>query len=107
MSLSRLTLFASLASALVSFPDQRPLTSPASTFKCDLPPVLDPAGDGLPSATDLFSSKEALKKQVERHQAVVRVPSICFDDLGDFNSDKRWKPFNKLHHVLAKTYPLV
>lgn len=107
MSLSKLTLFASLASALIAFPDQRPLSSPSSTFQCELPPVLDPAGDGLPSASDLFSSKDALNKQVERHQAIVRVPSICFDDLGDFDSDKRWKPFNKLHDVLAKTYPLV
>lgn len=79
----------------------------AADFKCDLPPVVNPAGDGLPSADNLFSSDEALEKQVLRHGAIVKVPSICYDDLGDLDKDKRWLPFYDLHDVLLKTYPLV
>lgn len=74
-------------------------------FTCDLPPVLAPKDDGLPDANALFSSKEAFKTQVKRHQAIVRVPSICYDDLGDVDKDERWAPFYDLHDVLAKTYP--
>ncbi|KAF4988424.1 hypothetical protein FDECE_15065 [Fusarium decemcellulare] len=76
-------------------------------FACDLPPVLSPSGDGLPSADAFFSSHDALIKQVRRHQAIVRVPSICYDDLGDFDEDERWAAFYDLHDVLAKTYPAV
>ena len=81
---------------------QKPL---GGGFQCDLPPVLNPTRDGLPSADSLFSSHDALLRQVKRHQAVVRVPSICYDDLGDFDKDERWAPFYDLHGVLAKTYP--
>lgn len=86
---------------------QKPFGQDKHDFKCDLPPVLVPAEDGLPSANDLFSSKEAFDTQVKRHQAIVRVPSICYDDLGDVDEDKRWAPFHDLHDVLAKTYPAV
>ena len=87
---------------------QRPMPSVLkSNFKCDLPPALDPSHDGSPSASDLFSSKKALKRQVERHQALVRVPSICYDDLGPFDEDDRWLPFYDVHDVLEETYPAV
>lgn len=77
-------------------------------FKCDLPPVrAPPADDGLPSS-DIFASDAALKKQVERHSAVVQVPSVCYDDLSDnFDEDERWLPFYDLHEVLADLFPLV
>jgi Gly-Xaa carboxypeptidase len=88
-----------------------PLTSVSdsvsSHLACSLPPAIDPSGDGLPSADDLFSSDEALAKQVERHQAIVRVPSISYDDLGEPEEDPRWAPFFDLHKVLEKTYPIV
>ena len=84
-----------------------PLVTDSDEYKCDKPPVLDPASDGLPSATDLFLGKDALLKQVERHQAIVQVPSICFDDLGDFDTDERWKPFYDLHDAFEKTYPVM
>ncbi|TKW50858.1 putative carboxypeptidase C24C9.08 [Colletotrichum tanaceti] len=86
---------------------QRPIidTAAASDFKCDLPPPVTPS-DGLPSAADLFSSPDAVRKQVERHTALVRVPSICYDDLGDFDKDDRWRVFYDLHDVLKKTYPV-
>ena len=88
---------------------QRPISSVSSksSFKCDLPPALDPSRDGLPSATDLFSSKKSLKLQVERHQALVRAPSICYDDLGPFDEDDRWLPFYDVHDVLEELYPAV
>ena len=77
------------------------------SYKCDLPIALDPAEDGLISAGELFSSEEALLTQVQRHQAIVQVPTICFDDLGRFDEDKRWEPFYQLHNVLAEQYPVV
>ncbi|KPM34304.1 putative carboxypeptidase C24C9.08 [Neonectria ditissima] len=101
------------ASAFVSAPigatHQKPfgLGSAGSDFSCDLPPVLSPTGDGLPSGESLFSSDEALLKQVERHQAIVQVPSICYDDLGDFDEDERWAPFYDVHDTLAETYPVI
>lgn len=113
---SRLLLLVAVAgaSALVSAPfrssGQKPLgeAPPAvSDFNCDLPPVLTPGDDGLPSAEELFSSHDALLKQVKRHQAVVRVPSICYDDLGGFDEDERWAPFYDLHKVLKETYPVM
>ena len=124
MRLSKLTLPAYIASAAWSatVPRQSQLgqhvlgdidstgaTAPAATddFNCDLPPVLAPKDDGLPDAEDIFSSDAALKKQVERHSAIVKVPSICYDDLGDFDKDPRWQVFYELHDTLAKTYPLM
>ena len=104
---------ASAASAFVATPisllNQIPFGTRhnAAKAQCELPPVLDPKDDGLPSAHELFGSSDALKKQVERHQALVRVPSICFDDLGDFDEDKRWLPFYDVHDVLEETYPKV
>ncbi|KAL4916842.1 hypothetical protein BDW62DRAFT_185396 [Aspergillus aurantiobrunneus] len=79
--------------------------NPNSDFTCDLPPALDPAGDGLPSAASLFSSDEALERQVKRHQAIVQVPSVSYDDLGEIGVDERWNPFYQLFPVLHKTYP--
>lgn len=107
---------ASLAGASVLVPpfhnlvDQLPLgrlTDSISTsdFQCDLPAAINPAGDGLPSANELFSSDEALAKQVERHQAIVRVPSVSYDDNGEPGEDERWAPFWDLHEVLASLYP--
>lgn len=89
--------------------DQLPLNdaSKSKSFQCDLPSALDPSSDGLLSAKELFNSKEALEKQIERHSALVKVPSICYDDLGPFDTDPRWAPFYDFHDVLAQTFPLV
>ena len=76
-------------------------------FTCDLPKPVIPRGDGLPTAEDLFSSKEALRRQVERHSAVVRVPSISYDDGGDVDKDERWEIFFELHKVLEDMFPTV
>ncbi|KAF3072711.1 hypothetical protein CFAM422_005060 [Trichoderma lentiforme] len=76
-------------------------------FKCNLADPLDPSDDGLYSSHDLFSSKEALETLVERHQPLVKIDSICYDDLGDFDTDDRWKPFDEIPNVLEKNYPLI
>ncbi|KAH7206029.1 hypothetical protein DER44DRAFT_809903 [Fusarium oxysporum] len=106
-----LALLATVAGAsgftLGPFGTQKPIGQNEHDFKCDLPPVLSPGNDGLPSASELFDSKDAFNKQVKRHQAIVRVPSICYDDLGDVGKDERWAPFYDLHDVLAKTYPAI
>ncbi|GKT40449.1 putative carboxypeptidase VC_A0337 [Colletotrichum spaethianum] len=108
-SQSLLTLLSTTALTSATSPfyteQQHPFVGAASDFKCDLPPAVTPS-DGLPSAKDLFTSPEAVRKQVERHAALVRVPSICYDDLGDFDTDKRWDVFYELHDVLKKTYPV-
>lgn len=116
--ISKLSLLAGAAagvSAYVSAPfgrfGQQPLgfgnSASVAAGSCELPPVLAPSTDGAPSAESLFSSKDALTKQIERHQAIVRVPSICFDDLGEIGKDERWAPFYELHDVLADVYPVV
>lgn len=114
MHLSKLVLVAPLALATPQYHrvdgagDQLVIDSHlAADFSCDLPIVLDPVGDGLSSAQHLFSTKAALAKQVERHSALVKVPSICYDDLGPFDEDPRWAPFYKFHDVLAETFPLM
>ncbi|KAL3469845.1 hypothetical protein BJX99DRAFT_264767 [Aspergillus californicus] len=107
MAVSQLLLLANIAGASalwVPFFDQTPLQS---DFTCDLPPTLDPGRDGLPSASSLFSSPEALDLQVKRHQAIVRVPSVSYDDLGEVGQDERWEPFYQLYLVLEKTYPAI
>ncbi|KAJ0414202.1 hypothetical protein BJY00DRAFT_295522, partial [Aspergillus carlsbadensis] len=97
------------AASVLPWLEQTPLgtSSPSSNFQCDLPPVLDPARDGVPSAESLFTSHEALERQVKRHQAIVRVPSVCWDDLGEIGADERWAPFYRLFGVLNDSYPAV
>ncbi|KAL2836881.1 hypothetical protein BJY01DRAFT_221478 [Aspergillus pseudoustus] len=98
------------SASVLPYLDQTPLgisTPESAAFQCDLPPVLDPARDGLPSAETLFASHEALETQVKRHQAIVKIPSVCWDDMGEIGEDDRWKPFYKLIHVLRKHYPAV
>ncbi|KAI1280255.1 hypothetical protein F5Y07DRAFT_356394 [Xylaria sp. FL0933] len=76
-------------------------------FKCKLPRPLDPREDGLVSSRKLFSGIDALETMVQRHQSLVRIPSVCYDDLGGFDEDERWKPFEEIPVVLKETYPLV
>lgn len=78
-----------------------------SDFQCELPPILDPSKDGLPSSQALFSSGRALQKQVERHGTLVKVPSISYDDNGEPGEDPRWNVFYELHATLARLYPFV
>ncbi|PKK49133.1 hypothetical protein CI102_5562 [Trichoderma harzianum] len=93
------------ASSVARLANQLPLGF--TRFKCNLADPLDPSDDGLYSSHDLFSSQEALETLVERHQPLVQVDSICYDDLGDFDTDDRWKPFDEIPKVLEKHYPLI
>ncbi|TAQ89267.1 hypothetical protein B7494_g2394 [Chlorociboria aeruginascens] len=79
----------------------------ASRFRCDLSRPIDPSKDGLVSSEELFTGAEALETMVQRHQPLVRIPSVCYDDLGDFDDDERWKPFYDIPVVLEETYPNV
>ncbi|KAI0506876.1 peptidase family M20/M25/M40 [Xylaria bambusicola] len=76
-------------------------------FKCELSPLVDPSGDGLSEARDIFAGEDALKLQVERHAAIVRIPSISYDDNGEPTEDPRWEIFYTLHDTLKTLYPNV
>lgn len=76
-------------------------------FQCELPKVLDPSADGLPSAEKLFDNEKALLKQVERHGTLVKVPSVSYDDNGEPGEDPRWDVFYTLHDTLKQLYPTV
>ncbi|KAI1359643.1 peptidase family M20/M25/M40 [Xylaria arbuscula] len=79
----------------------------SASFKCDLPPVFGPSSDGLPEARDIFTGEDALKLQVQRHSAIVRVPTISYDDNGEPTEDPRWNIFYTLHETLETLYPSV
>ncbi|RYP43788.1 hypothetical protein DL768_009684 [Monosporascus sp. mg162] len=76
-------------------------------FKCDLPSVVTPKDAGLPRVPGGLSSEDALLKQVERHAAIVRIPTISYDDNGEPGEDPRWDVFYELHRTLAYLYPHV
>ncbi|KAK2597024.1 hypothetical protein N8I77_012898 [Diaporthe amygdali] len=78
-----------------------------SRYRCDQSRPLDPSEDGLLSSQELFSGTDALDVMVKRHQPLVRVPSVCYDDLGDFDDDERWKPFTQIPEVLEDLYPKI
>lgn len=82
-------------------------SSGRGTFKCDLPPAVAPDSDGLASADELFSGQKALNLQVQRHSAIVRVPSISYDDLGEVDEDPRWLVFLDFHRLLEELFPAV
>jgi Gly-Xaa carboxypeptidase len=110
--LTGLTGASALVPSLHDLVDQLPLGRlsegiSSSQFLCDLPPAIDPASDGLFSADDLFSTAEALFKQIERHQAIVRVPTVSYDDNGEPGEDERWAPFWDLHQVLESLFPIM
>ncbi|KAI1738606.1 hypothetical protein F4680DRAFT_163418 [Xylaria scruposa] len=81
--------------------------SKISRFRCDLPAPLDPWDDGLSSSEEVFSGVDAIETLVKRHQPLVRIPSICYDDLGEIGEDDRWEPFYNIPKVLHEAYPLI
>lgn len=101
-----------LPSYTVALARPNPAVEPRSNeqnipFKCELPPSVDPSSDGLPEARDIFTGEDALKLQVERHSAIVRVPTISYDDNGEPTEDPRWNIFYTLHDTLESLYPNV
>lgn len=104
------------ASYALTFPDEHQYRLGSDDFtgkhdlsrlKCNLASPIDPSEDGLLSSNELFSGSEALDTMVKRHQPLVRIESICYDDLGEFDDDERWKPFEEIPGVLKRTYPTV
>ncbi|KAI1342615.1 peptidase family M20/M25/M40 [Xylariaceae sp. FL0016] len=81
--------------------------SKTANFECDLPSPLDPSSDGLPAAREIFAGEKAMELQVQRHQAIVKIPSISYDDNGEPGEDLRWEVFYTLHQELAYLYPNV
>lgn len=80
-------------------------THDAARFTCSQNPPIDPSRDGLLSSREIFYEDGALEAMVERHQPLVEIDSICYDDLGEFDEDPRWKPFEKIPGVLKDAYP--
>ncbi|KAI1170272.1 hypothetical protein F4777DRAFT_132326 [Nemania sp. FL0916] len=76
-------------------------------FRCNLARPINPSEDGLLSSEDVFSGSDALDTIIERHQSLVRIESICYDDLGDFGDDDRWEPFRSVPVALEEAYPNV
>ena len=74
---------------------------------CQLSRPMDPSHDGLPSSWDLFSDKDMIDTLVKRHQSLVRIPSVCYDDMGDVDDDERWGAFNEIPEHIKNTYPNV
>lgn len=75
-------------------------------LRCILPKPQAPSGEGgLHSSTD-FWSKEIMNRQIHRLSAVVRVPTVSYDDMGDVHHDTRWDVFGELHEVLESLFPI-
>lgn len=118
---SSISAFKFWPGSLNRFVDQSPIilghnniaTSPKvdfkypSQFRCDLAKPLDPSGDGLYSSDDLFSTEEAIETLIARHKPLVKIESVCYDDLGGFDEDIRWEPFYNISQVLEEKYPLM
>ncbi|KAI1360255.1 hypothetical protein F5Y08DRAFT_348928 [Xylaria arbuscula] len=76
-------------------------------FRCDQSRPLNPSADGLLSSHHVFSGEDAIHDIVERHQPLVQIPSVCYDDLGDFDKDERLEPFHKIPSALKRAYPSI
>lgn len=76
-------------------------------MRCDQAQPLDPSDDGLLSSRKVFSGAKALDALIDRHQPLVQIPSICYDDLGEFDDDTRWEAFEKIPETLEWLYPNV
>lgn len=76
-------------------------------FDCKLSEPVEPGNDGFEPARKAFGHKAALDLQVTRHSALVKVPTVCYDDLGKFDEDERWEPFNELQKVMKEIFPQI
>lgn len=107
LALAATPLLAIVSTVVAGEQRQEVLSDPRDSFECDLPPIARPADDGLPSAQEIFSGQDALEKQVERHAAIVKIPTISYDDSGEPSEDPRWNVFHELHRAFAYLYPHV
>jgi hypothetical protein len=86
---------------------QASLSNQNGKLQCRLPKVHVPSPHDGHRASITFWSNSTVNRQVERLSAAVAVPSVCYDDLGDFDLDKRWNSFSELHTTLRELFPLV
>jgi Gly-Xaa carboxypeptidase len=78
---------------------------PGTYPRCDLPRPVDPSHDGLANAQEIFSLEKAILPMTNRLQSIVQVPTVVYNDMGDVDKDKRWKPFGRVAGALNKSYP--
>jgi Gly-Xaa carboxypeptidase len=110
-TISSLTIAASVVSAYVA---QNRLTPNTLAFggkhqnnnpRCDLPRPVDPSGDGLACCYEVFSWDKSIDTMIDRLRSIVRLPTVCYDDMGGLDEDERWKPFSQVAGVLNSSYP--
>lgn len=95
-----------VSGVLSTAPTQKILSKPKSSLQCPLPEPREPSSDDGHHPSSDFWSNATLERQIQRLSAVVAVPSVCYDDLGDFEEDERWAAFEELHLTLKQLFPL-
>lgn len=96
---------ASEISALTLASGNQHRLEPDSSFGCQLTRPVDPSHDGLLNSDELFSGRDTIEEFVKRHQPLVRIPSVCYDDMGDVDDDERWNSFKDIPNHIKKAYP--
>lgn len=90
-----------LAPSILAFDGKQHNNNP----RCDLSPPVDPSRDGLVDSHQVFSWEKSIATMIDRLQSVVRLLTVCCNDMGDFDEDERWEPFTKSADVLNNSYP--
>jgi len=78
---------------------------PGTYPRCDLPRPVDPSHDGLANAQVIFSWNKSIRTMISRLQTIVQIPTVVYNDMGDFDKDDRWEPFGRVASVLNNSYP--
>ncbi|OJA18441.1 hypothetical protein AZE42_05816, partial [Rhizopogon vesiculosus] len=61
----------------------------------------------IDSLDEEYGTKEFKLKAYESLGAAVRIPTVCYDDLGTPEEDPRWKIFYDFHSYIEKRFPKV
>lgn len=56
---------------------------------------------------EIYGTKEFKLKAYESLGGAVRIPTVCYDDLGATEEDPRWKVFDDFHTYLEQRFPKV
>ncbi|CEI62564.1 hypothetical protein FVEN_g5102 [Fusarium venenatum] len=75
--------------------------------RCDLSPLVDPSRDGMANSHQIFSWDKSIETMVDRLQSIVRLPTVCYDDIRGFDEDERWTPFTRFADILNDSYPYI
>ncbi|CAB11265.1 Vacuolar carboxypeptidase [Schizosaccharomyces pombe] len=81
----------------------------STSAKCYIPPVLTPAkepklGDDV-SGIDYIRSPEFFNDSLVRFQELLRIPTVCYDDMGDVGDDDRFDIFAVFQDKVRELYP--